>query len=254
MYVLFIAGAFALSVLLSLLLLPDKPAYFFGPFFAIAAFIPTVMLLSRKIGEKVRPFFDAAQQQAKAGNLPAAIESLEKAKAYKNWQLLLERQVNSEIGLLHYAQGKEKEAVDFLRRGYPKVSTGHLVLGAALYRDGGLEPAREALEQGIRFNKKSPVLYNVLAWLLSKEGKRDEAIAVLSRGLKADSADEGTIENLQRLQNDKKMTMKSFGDLWYMLKFETPRGYAPPNGMAMPPVRKGFRQPPKPTKKEAGRR
>lgn len=248
MYVLFIAGGFALSVLLSLLLLPDKPAYFFGPFFAIAAFIPIVMLLSRKIGEKVRPFFEAAQQQARAGHLPQAIESLEKALAYKNWQLLLERQVNSEIGLLHYAQGNEKQAVEYLRRGYPKVSTGHLVLGAALYREGGLAPAKEALENGIRYNKKSPVLYNVLAWLLSKENQRDAAMAVLARSLKADSADEGTIDNLKRLQNDKKMNMKPFGDLWYMLKFETPRGYAPPNGMATPPVRKGFRQPPKPSK------
>lgn len=240
MYALLIAAGLGLSVMLSLFVFPEKPAYFFGVFFGVAAFIPAVMLLSRQVAARVRPFFEAAQRQAQAGNMPQAIESLEKALGYRRWQLFLEQQVNSEIGLLHYASGNEKKAIELLRRGYPKVSTGHLILGAALYRDGGLDAARDALEQGIKFNKKSPILYNFLAWLLAKDGRRDAALEVLGRGLKADPADEPTADNLQRLQNDKKMNMKPFGDLWFMLKFETPRGMA-----AAPTFRKGFRQPPK---------
>lgn len=249
MYALLIAAGLGLSVMLSLFLIPEKPAWFFGPFFGLAAFVPTIMLLSRRIGGQVRPLFETATRQAQSGNIPAAIETLEKALAYRRWQLFLEPQVNSQIGMLHYASGDEKKAVEYLRRGYPKESTGHLFLGAALYRDGGLEPAREALEKGIQFNKKSPVLYNFLAWLLAKENKRDAALEVLGRCLKADPGDEATADNLQRLQNDKKMNMKSFGDLWFMLKFETPKGMA-----AAPTFRKGFRQPPKnPAKKARSR-
>lgn len=247
MYSLLIAAGLGLSVMLSLLIFPDKPAWFFGPFFGLVAFVPTVMLLSRRVGEKVRPLFETAARQAQAGNIPAAIEALEQARAWRRWQLFLEPQVDTEVGLLHYAAGDEKKAVEFLRRGYPKVSHGHLILGAALYRDGGLAPAREALERGIQFNKKSPILYNFLAWLLAKEGKREEAMEVLGRCLKVDPGDEATADNLQRLQNDKKMNMRPFGDLWFMLKFETPKGMA-----VQPPFRKGFRQPPKnPFKRKA---
>lgn len=248
MYALLIAAGLGLSVMLSLFLIPEKPAWFFGPFFGLVAFVPTIMLLSRWVGEKVRPLFEAAGRQAQAGNIPAAIESLQSALTWRRWQLFLEQQVNSQIGMLHYASGDEKKAIEFLRRGYPKESTGHLFLGAALYRDGGLEPAREALEKGIQFNKKSPILYNFLAWLLAKENKRDAAMEVLGRGLKADPGDETTADNLQRLQNDKKMNMRPFDQLWFMLKFETPKGMA-----VAPTFRKGFRQPPKNGRKARSR-
>ncbi|MCO5165182.1 MAG: hypothetical protein M9894_02285 [Planctomycetes bacterium] len=241
MYVLLLAGGLALSIIVSLLVFPEKPAFILGPFLGLIAFVVPVFVLSRKIAEKVRPFFEAAQRQAQTGNVAQAIQSLDGALAWRRWQLFLEQQVNTEVGLLLYAQGDEKKAIERLRRGYPKVSTGHLVLGAMLYRGGSLEEARAALEHGIRYNKKSPILYNVLAWLLAKEGQRQAAMDVLARALKADPADEPTADNLGRLQNDKRMNMKPFGDLWFMLKFETPKGMT----VAGAPFRKGFRQPPK---------
>lgn len=245
MYPLLISGALALSILLGFLLVPEKPAYVFGPLMGLLAFVPAFLVLTRRMGEKVRPLFEQAQRQAKAGNVPQAIETLEKALGWRRWQLFLGAQIHTEIGLLHYAQGNEKQAIEHLRRGYPKVSHGHLVLAAALYRDGKLEDACKALELGIRYNRRSPILYNVLAWLLAQEKQRERAIAVLARGLAADPADEGTKDNLVRLQNDKRMNMKPFGDLWYLLKFETMKG------AQQQPFRKGFRQPPKQPKSKA---
>lgn len=244
MYSLLLAGALSLSIIVSLLVLPDKPAWFFAFFFGIPAFFPAIMLLSRWIGGKVRPFFETAQQQTKAGNIPQAIETLEKAKAWKNWQLFLGQQVDTEVGLLHYASGNEKQAIEHLRKGYARMSHGHLILGAALYREGKHDEAIQALEYGIKFNKKSPILYAVAAWMHEEKNKRDAALEVLGRGLKADPGDETLQDNLQRLQNDKKMNLKPFGDLWFMLKFETPKGVQ----AAQPAFRKGFRQPPKAAK------
>jgi hypothetical protein len=85
------------------------------------------------------------------------------------------------------------------------------------------------------------MLHNVHAWLLAKEERVDEAIAVLSRYTKKDLTDEPSKDNLLRLQNGKKMSMKPFGIVWYTLGFETP----PPEMGQMQPVRKGFRTPPK---------
>ena len=79
----------------------------------------------------------------------------------------------------------------------------------------------------------------MLAWLQHQEGHTADAIATLERGLKKLKGDEETSSNLERLRNDKKMNMKGFGQHWYMLKFEIPKG------MGAQPLRKGFRQPPK---------
>jgi tetratricopeptide (TPR) repeat protein len=237
---LLIAIGVFVSVTLSLILIPADPFYWFGPFAGFMGFLPTFMLLTRRTSDKVQPLFEQAAKQAQAGNVPKAVESFQQALEFKRWQFFLEKQVNTQVGILHYGAGDEAKAVEHLQKGYPKVSEGHLILGTVLYRQKKLDDAVEALELGITFNKKSPIIYNLLAWILNKEGKTAEAIEVLNRCLKKVKSDEETSENLNRLQNGKKMNMKPFGQLWYMLKFETPKGMA-----AAPQVRKGFRAPPK---------
>jgi tetratricopeptide (TPR) repeat protein len=250
-YPLLIAAVLGIAVTTGILLIdPSDPYYFSGPFLGLLTFIPTFWLISRKVGDKVRPFFEQAQRQAQSGKVQEAIQSFEKALDYKGWQLFLAKQVNTQIGILHYASGEEGKAIEFLRKGYPKVSEGHLALGAALFRAGKVSEAREALELGIRYNKRSPVIYNVLAWILAKDGQEDAAIAVLQGALKPLKDDADTAENLQRLQNKKKLNMKPFGQLWYMLRFETLPGTAQAQ-----PFRKGFRQAPKnPGKRQKGKK
>ena len=243
MFPLLIAFGVSVSVSLGMIFLPPEPFWFLGPFLGIVAFFPALAIITRRIGDKVAPLFQQAQRQAQQGNIDQAVASLEKARSYANWQLFLDRQINTQIGVLSYGAGLEDQAVKFLEKGYPKVSEGYLILGAVQYRRGDLAASRDTLERGIRFNKKSPILYNLLAWILDKEKQRDDAIAVLDRCVKAMPAEEESADNLQRLRNQKKMNMKPFGTLWYMLKFETPHGMV--QGQ---PVRKGFRQPPKKNK------
>ena len=240
MYPLLIAIAVGTSITLSLILIPQDPFYWFGPFAGIVGFLPTFMLLTRRTADKVQPFFEQAAKQAQAGNVPKAVETFQEILAWKRWQFFLEKQVNTQIGILHYGAGDEEQAIAYLRNGYPKISEGHLILGTILFKQDKLEEAKQAFDLGIRFNKKSPILYNVYAFVLHKAGETDEAIAVLNRCLKAAPGDSETEDNLQRLQNDKKLNMKPFGQMWYMLKFETPKGM-----QVAPQVRKGFRAPPK---------
>lgn len=240
MYPILIAAGVSLPLMLGLLLVPEKPFFFLAPFAGLVTFFPILILLSRRGSARVQPLFEQAERQAKAGNIPQALQTLEKALEHRHWQLFLDKQINTQIGTLHYGAGDEEKAIEYLSKGYPKTSQGHLVLGAIHYRQKNVDAALEALELGIRFNKKSPILYNLLAWILAKEGRRDAAIEALSRCAKANAGDEPTQDNLERLRNDKKMTMKPFGQLWYMLKFESLPGM-----VAGQPLRKGFRQPPK---------
>ena len=240
MYPLLIGAALGLTVMIPMLVIPKDPFFISGPFLGLLTLIATFVLISRRISTKIAPFIEAAQRQVKSGNVKQAVESFEKALAWKKWQVSLEQQINTQIGTLHYAGGDEPKAAEFLREGYPKVSEGHLVLAAILYREGKKQEAYDALDLGIRFNKKSAILYNVLAWMLHKDGKRDEALAILEKGLKKLKTDEDTSTNIERLREDKKLNMKPFGQHWFMLKFETPKGMGQTQ-----PFRKGFRQAPK---------
>jgi tetratricopeptide (TPR) repeat protein len=248
-YPLLIAIGLASSIVLSLILIPENPFYCTAPFLGTVVFVPTLMLLWRRTSDKVHPYFEKAQRLAQAGNVDQAVAALEEARAWSGWQLFLGKQINNQVGLLYFAASQEKKAIDFLRDGYARSPEGHLILGAALYREKKTDEAVEALENGIRFNKKSPILYNFLAWILAKENKKPAAIAVLERCMKKLKTDPETADNLDRLRNDKKMVMRVFGQMWYMLKFETPPGM----GGQATPIRKGFRQPPKAGKKKKGR-
>tara|TARA_R110002072_G_scaffold20391_3_gene74127 strand:+ start:1755 stop:2525 length:771 start_codon:yes stop_codon:yes gene_type:complete len=218
---------------------PKDPLYFSGPFLGLILFVATFFLVSRLVGKKIQPFLEAAQRHAGASKVDQAVEAYEGARKYANWQLFLDKQINTQIGILHYAMGEEEKAAEFLAKGYPKIPQGPLVLGALLYRAGKTDEAKKALEQGMQFNKDSAMLPNLLAWIHEKEGDRDAAVAVLNGTSKAVKANAETADNLDRLKNNKRMNMKGFGQNWFMLKFEVPQG------MAQGQVRKGFRQPPK---------
>ncbi|HBP20513.1 MAG TPA: hypothetical protein DEA08_22315 [Planctomycetes bacterium] len=238
-YPLMIAASLGLTILLSCLLIPQEAYYISGPVLGSIAFVLTFVILSRKIGEKVRPILLQAQRQVQAGNVAQAIASFEEARAYNKWQLMLDSQINTQIGTLYFAAGEEQKAEEFLRKGVSRNMEGPLVLGTVLYRQGKVDEARQVLADGIKRDKKARLLHNLLAWILDKEGQRAEAIKVLEASLKPLKDDEDTVANLERLREDKRMNMKPFGQYWYMLKFETPAG------AQVGQFRKGFRQPPK---------
>ena len=84
--------------------------------------------------------------------------------------------------------------------------------------------------------------YHVYAWMLLKDGDRDRAIGKLAEAEKIEKSNESTRENLDRLRNGKKLSMKRFGPAWWGLQLEKPPAqYRQQAGMA---GRKGFRQRP----------
>ena len=82
-------------------------------------------------------------------------------------------------------------------------------------------------------------------WVIAAEENPVSPIAILCE--KVDKKSEATKDNLNRLQNGKKMNMKRFGMSWYALKLENP----PASMRQQPPgaPRPGFRQ-----KRKGGKR
>jgi tetratricopeptide (TPR) repeat protein len=160
---------------------------------------------------------------------------------------MLKGQIYAQIGCLQYTLGDDKDAMVSLKQAARRSPEAQLFLAALHFRRKDLDNAKKVVDDAIGFNKKQVILYNVKAWILMREGNREQAIEALLIGEKVDKESEATKDNLNRLQNGKKMNMKRFGMSWYALKLENP----PASMRQQPPgaPRPGFRQ-----KRKGGKR
>jgi tetratricopeptide (TPR) repeat protein len=203
-------------------------------------FFLSFFIISRMLARRLEPKFLAAQKQIQAGASNAAVKSLEAMLPMARWQIMLKGQIYAQMGCLQYTVGDDKDALVSLGKAARRSSEAQLFLGALHYRNKSIDKATKVLEDAIAFNKKQVLLYNVLAWVLLKKGDRKEATEVLLRCEKADKESEATKDNLNRLQNGKKMNMKRFGMGWYALKLENPPASLRQTAPGQP--RRGFRQ------------
>jgi len=218
-----------------------------GIVLGLLLFFVSFFIISRMLARRLEPRFQAAQKQVQAGATKAAVQSLEALLPMARWQILLKGQIFAQVGCLQYALGEDKAAHDSLRKASRRSSEAQLFLAALHVRQKDAGQAQKILEDAIAFNKKQVMLYNVLAWVLLKAGDRKEAIDVLLRAEKADKNSEATKDNLNRVQNGKKLNMKRFGMPWYALKLENPPASMRQQPPGMP--RHGFRQ-----KRKGGKR
>lgn len=211
-----------------------------GSLLGFAAFVVTWIIGVRRIGRRIGPLFEQAQRQIQAGTLQPAIATLKNLLPIGKWIPLLTGQIHAQLGYLHHQAGKREEAIEHLSKAGRRAGDARLLLASLETQDGKKAEALKLLADSLPFNRKHVLLHNTYAWLLLREGKRDEAIAVLTKLLLKES-DANTTDNRLRLQNDKRMNMAPFGMMWYALGFERP----PASMGQMRTGQKGFRQAPK---------
>jgi tetratricopeptide (TPR) repeat protein len=197
-------------------------------------------IISRMLAKRLEPLFLGAQKQIQAGATRSAVQTLEGLLPMARWQILLKGQIYAQIGCLQYTLGDEKDARVSLGKASRRSSEAQLFMAALQVRNKEADAAKKTLEEAIGFNKKQVILYNVLAWIQLQNNERQQAIESLLRCEKVDKNSEATTDNLNRLQNGKKMNMKRFGMSWYGLQFE--KLPASMRQQQAPTARKGFRQ------------
>lgn len=216
-------------------------AFGFGILLGVVVAIAAFALGSRRTAKRIEPRFEQIQRQIQGGNTKLALNSLEEMLPLAKWQVLLKGQLHAQMGSLCFTIGDNVNALEHLEKASPRLADGQLFLASLHYRKGDVAQAKQVLTRAIGYNKKQVVLYNVFAWILNKEGDRDAAIEQLLKCLKVEKDNDSTKDNLQRLQNGKKMNMKRFGMTWYGLQFEKlPASMR--QGQQQMMGRKGFRQ------------
>lgn len=232
-----LAVAIAVGVIAKLL----GAGWFLTGLFGFVGFVVTWIVGVRRLQKRIAPAMLQVQRQMEAQMPQAALSTMKDLLRYGDWMPLLKGQLHAQIGILEHMRGQQAEALVHLEKAGRRSAEAQALLASIRYRDGRKAEALRGLEVAERLARRNALLHNLHAWLLVKEGRVDDALAVLNRLLKKEPGNEVTRDNLLRLQNGQKLNMKALGMGWYVLGFERP----PASMGEMRPVRKGFRQPPK---------
>jgi len=163
--------------------------------------------------------------EAEMAKVPALLEArkIDEAEAhlrsiqarFGRWQLLLDGQLEAQIGMIDYLQLRFDEALPKLEKGSFRNAFAQICVGAIHYRRGRKDEAWEALSKAQSTDGKELMTHLVHAVLRSKSGDRDGALAAIATGLEALPGNQH-LQNLQRrLQNKKKVDVKQFPQTWY---------------------------------------
>lgn len=195
--------------------------YVWSALFAIALFMTLNFVLSRRIMNKVTDIMESAGKILQSGKFDIAIRSMEEALKYSKWMLMIDSQVRAQIGTVQYLKKDFNAALPNLQKTSAKNWVAMGMLAVIYMRKKEFDKMTKTFEKGVKSNAKEPLLWNLYAYCLNKNGERDKAIDVLNRAVKKVKSDERTASNLRALQNNAKMKMKSFGELWYQFHLET---------------------------------
>lgn len=209
--------------------------------FSVLLFVVAWILLARRLGAQLHPAMTRFQQQAQAGHLDGAMQTLRELLPYGKWVPLLSGQLQAQMGMLAWYGNKKDEALQLLEKASLRAPDARLLLGCILYSKGDSQRALTVLQTAGMVNKKHNLLHNTWAWILHRSERAEEAQKVLADFNKRVPDDKESKENLLRLQNRTRMNMQGFGMQWYALGLEQP----PQTMGQMRRAPKGFREPPK---------
>ena len=187
---------------------------------AVAA-VAAYLLLSRRTFKQLEALFEEAQKEIMAQKFERAIRTLEGGFALAPWQFLIRTQIHSQIGVLQYVRQEFDQALPHLEKSFSRHWLARAMLATSRYRKRDLEGAVKVFEQAVAANKKEGLLWAVYAWCLDKEGRHDQALAVMGRAAKTNPSDEKVKSVLQSLQNDKKLKLgKVYEEQWFQFHLE----------------------------------
>ena len=199
----------------------------------LLALVVAYFLLARRTWKQLEALMGAVQKELMAQRFDKALATLEGGFRLAPWQFLVASQIHSQIGVLRYVRQDFPGAQPHLEKSFSRHGVARAMLALSHYRKKDLASMRKIFESATKDNKKEGVLWAAWAWVEEKEGRHDEAISILARGLKANPSDEKLKSAAQALQNDKRLKLgKLYGEQWFQFHLEQipPQMVAPPGG------------------------
>jgi tetratricopeptide (TPR) repeat protein len=204
-----------------------------GTLVAVGAYL----ILVRRTWKQLEAIFEGVQKELQSQRVDKALQMLQGGFRLAPWQFLVASQIHSNIGILLFVKGDLEASLPHLDKSFSRNWIARAMLAVARYRSRDLATALKVFEAAVKVNKKEGLLWQVYAWVLEKEGRHEESIAVLGRAVAANPSDEKLKTSLQALQNGKKLKLgKLYAEQWFQFRLE-----AVPQAMMMPNHRPGRR-------------
>jgi tetratricopeptide (TPR) repeat protein len=214
----------------------------------VAATLVTAIFLFRRIGQRINPLVEEAQRHLQGGRREMALQSLRSGLKLGAWHPLLEGQLRAQIGALLYDSGDLDGALPELERASKRPWESRAFLACAHFKKRAGDPMKRAFEDAVKVGDKDGLSWTLYAWCMNARGDKDAALAVLKRGIEKLPTDQRLKNNLELVQEGKKLKVAPYGDRWarFQLDGSVPGVPKAARGFAQRP---GFRQ--RPQKRKA---
>jgi tetratricopeptide (TPR) repeat protein len=220
MYNILISAGAALAILL-ILLFGFKLVWWGSMLVTMLVFFGIFLLFSRIIMKKVTDVFETAGKDLQAQRFEKAIRELKDAQKYGKWQIYVEGQLNSQIGMIYYMKRDFSNAFPYLEKSFFKNWVAMGMLAISYMKRQKKEKMIDTFDKTLQWTTKESLLWNLYAYCLAECGDTSKAKEILEKGLKKMPGDAHIKENLENLQQGKKMKMRNFGDTWYQFHLES---------------------------------
>jgi tetratricopeptide (TPR) repeat protein len=177
-------------------------------------------LLGRRTNKAITLLMDQVSLDLKAGKMDRAIRTLEGGLPYGRYQFFVTSQLKSQIGVIHYVKKDFNAAFPYLKKSFVRNWMAQGMLAVSYMRKKDRDRMVKTFNRAVRYNSKEGLLWNLYAYCLLRMGDRPAAIQTLVRAVKKLPDDERIKANLNNLQNNKKMKMKNYGELWLQFHLE----------------------------------
>lgn len=220
MYNLLISAGAALAVLL-ILLFGFKLVWWGSLMIAVVVFTGVFILFSRITMKKVMAAIDTAGKDLQGQRFEKAIRELKDALQYGKWQIYVDGQLNSQIGMIYYMKRDFSNAFPYLEKSFFKNWAAMAMLAICYMKRQKKDKMIATFDKAITGSPKESLLWNLYAYCLNESGEATKAKEVIAKGLKKLPGDGPLKENLENLQQGKKMKMRNFGDMWFQFHLES---------------------------------
>ncbi len=211
-----IGGAVVITLLFSLI--PVPYAWVWGIIIGLVAAVAVFFAVSRNITNKLQALFLRANAEIQKQKVERALELLREGYRWDRWAFLVKAQIDSQIGVILYSTKKFGEAYKYLQNSNPRLYLAYCMLAIGHLKNGKKKEALDTMELLMRFNKKEAFVFSLCAYLHEEEfDDRDQALAVLKRGLKSMPNNQHLNEHLMALQNKTPFKMEKYGEVWYQM-------------------------------------
>ena len=187
----------------------------------LAAFTLIYVIILKQVMKRVGDAMEIVQKDIMANRPEAAIHKLEAVKKkYAYWQFFIDKQMNSQIGMVYYLRRDFSKAFDYLDKGFVRHWIAMAMLAIIYMKRNQPKKMIATFEKTVTATRKEPLLWSLYAFCLDKIGDRNKAVSIMEKGLKKVGNDELMNANLALLKAGGKMKMQGYGDLWHQFQLE----------------------------------